>query len=102
MDRPTERRLEMSVQHGVIMIEAAAQLASFFTKKIFEEKGFIGFAGIEDAKFRSVVEPGQRLYLLGQITKYKKRTRTTLVETKVQGVVDGTMVFEATVAGMQV
>lgn len=87
---------------GVIMIEAAAQLASFFTKKIFEEKGFIGFAGIEGAKFRSVVEPGQRLYLLGQITRYKKRARTTHVETKVQGIVCDTMVFEAIVAGMQV
>ena len=93
---------ERPLMPGVIMIEAAAQLASFFTKKIFEEPGFIGFAGIEGAKFRSVVEPGQRLYLLGQITRYKKRTRSTLVETKVQGIVGDTMVFEAMVAGMQV
>jgi len=93
---------ERPLMPGVIMIEASAQLASFFTKKIFEEGGFIGFAGIEGAKFRSVVEPGQRLYLLGQIVRYKKRARTTHVETKVQGVVGDTMVFEATVAGMQV
>jgi 3-hydroxyacyl-[acyl-carrier-protein] dehydratase len=86
---------------GVIMIEAAAQLSSFFTKQVYQEKGFIGFAGIEGAKFRSLVEPGQRLYLLGHITKYKRRTRTTHVETRVQGVVDGTMAFEAIVAGMR-
>jgi 3-hydroxyacyl-[acyl-carrier-protein] dehydratase len=86
---------------GVIMIEAAAQLSSFFLKQIYEEKGFIAFAGIEGAKFRSVIEPGQRLLLLGQIIKYKRKTRTTHVETQVQGVVDGTMVFEAIVAGMR-
>ena len=85
---------------GVIMIEAAAQLSSFFLKQVYQEKGFIGFAGIDDAKFRSVVEPGQRLYLLGHISKYKRRKRTTHVTTNVQGVVDGTMVFEASVSGM--
>ncbi|MHC4171293.1 MAG: 3-hydroxyacyl-ACP dehydratase FabZ family protein [Planctomycetota bacterium] len=87
---------------GVIMIEAAAQLSSFFLKEVFQEPGFIGFAGIESAKFRSVVEPGQRLYLLGQITSYKSRKRTTRVTMSVQGVVDDTMVFETKVSGMRV
>lgn len=87
---------------GVIMIEAAAQLSSFFLKEIFQEPGFIGFAGIGEAKFRSMVEPGQRLYLLGQIIRYKKRGRRTHVETRVQGVVNGKMAFEAVVAGMRV
>lgn len=87
---------------GVIMIEAAAQLSSFFLKEIFQEPGFIGFAGIESAKFRSVVEPGQRLYLLGRITSYKSRKRTTRVTMSVQGVVDDTMVFETKVSGMRV
>ena len=85
---------------GVIMIEAAAQLSSFFLKQVYQEKGFIGFAGIDAAKFRSVVEPGQRLHLLGHITKYKRRKRTTHVTTNVQGVVNGGMVFEASVSGM--
>ncbi|MHC4557085.1 MAG: 3-hydroxyacyl-ACP dehydratase FabZ family protein [Planctomycetota bacterium] len=87
---------------GVIMIEAAAQMSSFFLKQIFEEQGFIGFAGIESAKFRSIIEPGQRLYLLGHITKYKRRKHTTHVTTSVQGVVNGTMVFEVAVSGMRV
>ena len=87
---------------GVIMIEAAAQLSSFFIKEIFAEPGFIGFAGIGEAKFRSMVEPGQRLYLLGQIIKYKKRGRRTHVETRIQGVVNGKLAFEAVVAGMRV
>ncbi len=87
---------------GVIMIEAAAQLSSFLMKHIFEEEGFIGFAGIDEAKFRSVIEPGQRLYLLGQIVKYKRGKRITRVTTKVQGVVADTMVFEALISGMRV
>ena len=87
---------------GVIMIEAAAQLSSFFLKEIFQERGFIGFAGIESAKFRSVVEPGQRLYLLGHITNYKSKKRTTRVTMEVQGVVEGTMAFETVVTGMRV
>ena len=87
---------------GVIMIEAAAQLSSFFLKQVYQEHGFIGFAGIEAAKFRSVIEPGQRLYLLGRITKYKRRKRTTHVTTSVQGVVEDTMVFEVAVSGMRV
>ena len=51
---------------GVIMVEAAAQLSSFFMKQVFQEQGFIGFAGIESAKFRSTIEPGKRLYLLAR------------------------------------
>jgi 3-hydroxyacyl-[acyl-carrier-protein] dehydratase len=87
---------------GVIMVEAAAQLASFFLKQVFEEQGFIGFAGIESANFRSIIEPGKRLYLLGHITKYKRRKHASHVTTSVQGVVDGALVFEATVSGMRV
>lgn len=87
---------------GVIMVECAAQLLSFFVKQIFQEDGFIGFAGIDETKFRSVIEPGKRLYLLGKITKYKKKERTSHVTTYVQGVVDGKMVFETTVSGMKV
>jgi 3-hydroxyacyl-[acyl-carrier-protein] dehydratase len=87
---------------GVIMVECAAQLLSFFIKKVFEEEGFVGFAGIDETKFRSVVEPGQRLYLLGKITKYKRKQRTTHVTTYVQGVVNEKMVFETAVSGMRV
>lgn len=87
---------------GVIMVEAGAQLSSFFLKQVYDEGGFIGFAGIEGTKFRLTVAPGQRLYLLGHIVKYKRRKRGTLVTTAVQGVVDGAIAFEAIVSGMGV
>jgi 3-hydroxyacyl-[acyl-carrier-protein] dehydratase len=87
-----------SLMPGVIMIEAAAQLSSFFVKQIYNVEGFIGFAGIDAAKFRSVVEPGHRLYLLGHITQFKRRKYTC----SVQGVVEGVMVFECVVSGLNV
>ena len=84
---------------GVIMVESAAQLLSFFVKEIYEEPAFIGFTSIDSAKFRSTVEPGQRLYLLGHITKFKKGRRYSA---SIQGVVNGDMVFETSVSGMAV
>lgn len=83
---------------GVIMIEAAAQLLSFYVKEVLKEEGFVGFGGIKDAKFRSTVLPGSRLYMLGHAISIRKRKHTF----KVQGVVDGTMVFEATIEGLKV
>lgn len=86
------------IMPGVIMIEAAAQLSSFFVKKIYELSGFIGFAGVDKTKFRATVEPGKRLYLLCHITTFKTRKYTC----SVQGLVDGTMVFETVISGLNV
>jgi 3-hydroxyacyl-[acyl-carrier-protein] dehydratase len=83
---------------GVIMVEAAAQLSSFYVKKIVGVEGFFGFAGIEEAKFRQTVVPGQRLLLLGKLLKFNPRR----FNFGVQGIVDGAMVFEVTVSGMKV
>ena len=89
---------ERPLMPAVIMVESGAQLSSFFVKHVYGLGGFIGFAGIESAKFRSIVEPGQRLYMLAHITKFKTRKYTC----KVQGVVEGTMVFEAELSGLNV
>ena len=83
---------------GVIMIEAGAQLLSFYVKQVLKEEGFVGFGGIEDAKFRATVEPGSRLYLLGHGLKIRSRRHTF----QVQGVVNGTLAFEATISGLRV
>jgi 3-hydroxyacyl-[acyl-carrier-protein] dehydratase len=84
---------------GVIMIECAAQLLSFFVKAVMGEVGFIGFASIENAKFRSTVEPGQRLLMLGKITKFRPGRK---YDAYIQGIVEGKMVFDTTVSGMGV
>jgi 3-hydroxyacyl-[acyl-carrier-protein] dehydratase len=86
------------IMPAVIMIEAAAQLSSVFVKKVYDLPGFIGFASIDEAKFRRPIEPGHRLYLLGHITVFKRRMYTCVV----QGIVDGTMVFDTVVSGLNV
>lgn len=83
---------------AVIMVEAAAQLSSVFVKRVYQLPGFIGFASIDSAKFRKTVSPGSRLYLLGHITVFKRRLYTCVV----QGMVDGVMVFDTVVSGLNV
>ena len=83
---------------GVIMIEAAAQLLSFYVKQIVGVEGFVGFAGIKSAKFRATVEVGSRLYLLGHGVKIRSRKHTFMA----QGIVDGKLAFEACIEGIKV
>src|SRR3954464_10956184 len=58
---------------GVLMIEAAAQVASFYTRKYVGWKGFIGFGGAENIRFRQAVAPNCRLHILGQKTRERQR-----------------------------
>jgi 3-hydroxyacyl-[acyl-carrier-protein] dehydratase len=86
------------IMPGVIMVEAAAQLGSFFMKRIYGLSGFIGFSGIGGAKFRDTVVPGSRLYLLSYISKLRSRQFSATV----QGVVNNKIVFDTVVSGMNV
>jgi 3-hydroxyacyl-[acyl-carrier-protein] dehydratase len=86
------------IMPGVIMVEAAAQLCSFFMKRIYGLKGFIGFSGIDSTKFRGTVVPGDRLYLLGHIHKVRSRQFSA----KVQGLVGDKVVFDTVISGMRV
>src|SRR5438128_8780102 len=70
---------------GVLMIEAGAQLASFYTRKFVGWKGFIGFGSADQIKFRQQVPPGKRLYLLGQ----KNWDRHHGINRTIQGLVHG-------------
>ncbi len=81
---------------GVIMVEAAAQMSSIAAKKINNEERFIGFGGIEEAKFRGQVLPGCRLYMIGKFLENRPRR----FKMAVQGVVNGELVFEAIIIGM--
>lgn len=84
---------------GVIQIEAAAQLLSWFVKEVYQEEGFVGFGGIDRAKFRAAIEPGARLYLLGHVTEARRGRRYAC---DVQGVVAGNLAFEATISGLKI
>jgi 3-hydroxyacyl-[acyl-carrier-protein] dehydratase len=81
---------------GVLMLEAAAQFASYVTLIKMPEANFIGFAGLDKVKFRGMVVPGDRLYVLGRQTEFRRRR----VVCDCQGLVNGNLAFEATVTGM--
>jgi 3-hydroxyacyl-[acyl-carrier-protein] dehydratase len=86
------------IMPGVIMVESAAQLCSFFMKRIYGLEGFIGFSGIDSTKFRGTVTPGSRLMLMGHIHKVRSRQFSALV----QGYVGDQMVFDTVISGMRV
>jgi 3-hydroxyacyl-[acyl-carrier-protein] dehydratase len=80
---------------GVLMIEAAAQLASFYVKAVLKWDGFIGFGGVESCKFRQQVLPGCRLHMLAKQLSARHRRFTSAV----QGLVNGQLAFETTIVG---
>ena len=82
---------------GVLMVEAAAQLASFYTHKYIGWTGFIGFGGAEGIRFRQPVRTGSRLYIIA--AKIWERHRRICCAA--QGLVNGDIVFEATIIGTQ-
>ncbi len=82
---------------GVLMCEAAAQLASYYCYHIkIVEDGFLGFGGMEDVRFRGKVEPGDRLVLVSKAAKVNRRQ--TVFET--QGFVGNNMVFHGKIIGV--
>lgn len=83
---------------GVLMVEAAAQLASYLTLRLFPELDFLGFAGVDAVKFRGTVTPGDRLYILIEGTSMKPRRSIC----QAQGIVGDKLVFEAKITGMPV
>lgn len=83
---------------GVLMIESAAQLASYLTHRVLGEQRFIGFAGLEGVKFRGTVAPPARFVIVGR-AKETRRRRTVC---QMQGFVNNLMVFEGVITGMAV
>jgi 3-hydroxyacyl-[acyl-carrier-protein] dehydratase len=82
---------------GVLMCEAAAQLASYYVVTEGILKGdFVGFGGLENVRFRGVVRPGDRLVLVGKALSLARRRSIF----NVQGFVGSTMVFHGDVIGV--
>jgi 3-hydroxyacyl-[acyl-carrier-protein] dehydratase len=83
---------------GVLMIEAAAQLVSYFVMKMEPDKGFLGFGGVTDVKFRGAVVPGDRLVLFGKLLEHRSRRSVGAI----QGYVGDNQVFQGKIIGMWV
>lgn len=83
---------------GVLQLEAAAQLASFSCLKRLKPGQFMGFVGVDEAKFRGQVVPGDRLLILCREIEFRPRRMIS----KTQGLVNGNLVFEAQITGMPI
>jgi 3-hydroxyacyl-[acyl-carrier-protein] dehydratase len=90
----------LPVLPGVIQCEAAAQLACWYIKayELVPGDTLIGLGGIEKARFRSRVVPGDRLCMIAKSLKIDRRQ--TLFN--VQGFVGSTMAFHADVIGVAI
>ena len=83
---------------GVLIIETAAQMATIHIKLLVDEykERFFGFGGVDNAKFRRQVLPGNDLIIVTRLLK--KRSRSFLMAA--QGIVDGSVAFEGDITGI--
>ena len=90
----------MPLMPGVMMLEAAAQMCSYFSQK-YDLLGadMVGFGGLEDVRFRDPVIPGDRLVLMCQMTKLR---RGRIVVTKFQGFVRNSLAVEGILKGIPI
>ena len=85
---------------GVILCEAAAQLAGFYARKFKILGGdFLGFGGMNEVRFRAPVYPGCRLDIAARVTRLRAGRRA---EFEFQGFVGGTMVFSGGMIGVPI
>jgi 3-hydroxyacyl-[acyl-carrier-protein] dehydratase len=68
----------MPLMPGVLMCEAAAQLASYYSDKFHLMEGdvVVGFGGLEEVRFRGVVRPGDRFVIVSSLLKYRRSIMT--------------------------
>jgi 3-hydroxyacyl-[acyl-carrier-protein] dehydratase len=66
----------MPLMPGVIMCEAAAQLASYYSRKYKLMDGVVGFGGLEEVRFRGVVRPGDRFVIVCRLLKVRRTIMT--------------------------
>ncbi len=83
---------------GVLMIETAAQVASFSASRLLKTNAFLGFAGVENTKFRLSIAPPATLVYIGKIIELKPRR--TISDT--QAFLDGQLAFESRIIGMRI
>ena len=80
------------IMPGVLQIEAMAQLSAGILMTMPEYQGKLAlFAGIDGARFKNVVRPGDRLDMESRILKKKG----PIVKAEVKGFVDGKLTVSA-------
>ncbi|MEM7477251.1 MAG: 3-hydroxyacyl-ACP dehydratase FabZ family protein [Planctomycetota bacterium] len=90
----------MPLMPGVVMLEAAAQMCSYFSQKHdLLGAAMVGFGGLEDVRFRDPVIPGDRLVLVCGMTKLR---RGRIVVTRFQGFVRNSIAVEGVLKGIPI
>jgi 3-hydroxyacyl-[acyl-carrier-protein] dehydratase len=90
----------MPLMPGVLMLEAAAQLCSYYVQKNnLLGAEIVGFGGLEGVRFRDPVVPGDRLVLIGRFLKARPKR---MMVSEFQGVVRGSIVVEGNVKGIPI
>lgn len=81
---------------GVVMCETAAQLASYFVgRNNFFNNAVMGFAGLEEVKFRGMVRPGDLFVVQCGLLKVRK----LLITAAFMGIVNENVVCEGIIKG---
>ncbi len=90
----------MPLMPAVIQLEAVAQLASYFTQR-HDLLGaeMVGYGGVDNARFRDMVVPGDRLLIM---IKLSKARRNRMIVADFQGVVNGKLVVDGTIRGIPI
>jgi 3-hydroxyacyl-[acyl-carrier-protein] dehydratase len=84
---------------GVVMCEAAAQMCSYFTQRydLLGGAKMVGFGGLEEVRFRDPVRPGDRLYVVCQMTRVRKGA---IIVCQFQGLVNNSVVVDGQIKGI--
>lgn len=81
---------------GVLMVEAGAQLACYLYNIRHPGPRTVAFLRIEECTFRSMVKPGDDLFILAQQIKCGRRRFIS----DIQGLVGDRIAFDARISGM--
>jgi len=91
---------DMPLMPGVIVLEAAAQLCSFFSQKHdLLGAAMIGFGGLENVRFRAPIIPGDRLLLICKMTKVRPGR---MIVCRFQAVVGETLAVDGMLKGIPI
>lgn len=90
----------MPLMPGVLMCEAAAQLASFFVQR-HDLLGceMVGFGGLDKVRFRGTVVPGDRLVIVVQMIQVR---RGRMIRSRFQCFVGPNLVSEGELIGVPI
>ncbi len=85
------------IMPGVVMCEAAAQVASYYAiKHRLIDAPMIGFGGLQEVRFRGMVRPGDRFVIVAKMV----RARSMMFSCEFQCFVRDKLVCEGTMLGI--